>query len=652
MVKPSSGEGARHDTENGDRGLGYADIAVLLRSSTDARTYMQVLEKNGIPAVFRAGPDLFSQPEVLLFAAALAHSAGIDEFLGNENNPKSLPRRVKDVLGCDPKALSAIAAGCEAARAAGLQVSADAEARLGLAADLVRKRIETGSAAGTAAQRKRLRSEGLVQWLAGSNAIRRVFPQSIYQWLLAEADVGTWEAAGPRGATAMFHLGQLSSLVKSIETPGWTSAGDFKYQMIALGLWGAQNARTEEAPLLVQPDAVLISTVHGAKGLEFGAVFLADVCSRRFPSQRARTQRHLPFDGPILKKVDPALLADNANLDQERRLMYVALTRAERYLYVTSSKPSPFFESVEGGIRKVGGITEKGSARIPGDIDYTATEFDRDVRLVTSFSDLRYFLECPHDFYLRKVLGFAPTIDQAFGYGRGVHNLLRSIHSDAAAWAKLARDPPKLERRLRDLVGRGLFYLRYTTGEPADNMREKAVGLAKQYVLDHADELERLRFEPEKEFETLLEQESVLVSGAIDVVRLDDPPRVTLIDFKSGESESDALTKLDEEEMRLQVSLYGVAAKKELEYEPERGLVRYLDEADPAKRELEVPLTSDALREAQDVVIRAARSIKSRAFFIGPTKEGRDGGPRCGGCDFGGFCGVKKGMSRRNPKRA
>ncbi len=651
LVKPGSDEGAWHDTKDGRRGLGYADIAVLLRSSTDARTYMNALERNGIPAVFRAGPDLFSQPEVLLFVAALAHAAGIDQFLGSDYNPKSLPRRVQDVLGCDAKPLDALKAGCETARGAGLPITSDAEARLGLAADLIRKRIESNAVAGTGTQRKQLRNEKLIQWLAGRTPIRRVFPQSIYQWLLAEADVGAWEVAGHRGATAMFHLGQLSSLVKSIETPGWTSSGDFKYQMIALGLWGAQNARTEEAPLLVQPDAVLISTVHGAKGLEFGAVFLADVCSRRFPSQRARTKPDLPFDGPILKKINPAQLADNQNLDQERRLMYVGLTRGERYLYVTSSKPSPFFTSVEEHVKKQGGIAGKASSRLPGGLEYNRTEFDRDARLVTSFSDLRYFLECPHDFYLRKVLGFAPTIDQAFGYGRGVHNLLRAIHSDPTAWAKLARDPARLENGLRDLVGRGLFYLRYTTGEPADNMREKAIRLAKQYVIEHASELERLRFEPEREFETLLEEEKVLVSGAIDVVRLDDPPRVTLIDFKSGESESEALAKLDEEEMRLQVSLYGVAAKKELEYEPERGLVRYLDENDPEKRELEVPLNANALREAQRIVVGAARSIKSRAFHDGPTREGGNGGLRCGECDFGDFCGMKKAEEHRSRKK-
>ena len=67
----------------------------------------------------------------------------------------------------------------------------------------------------------------------------------------------------------------------------------------------------------------------------------------------------------------------------------------------------------------------------------------------------------------------------------------------------------------------------------------------------------------------------MLVSGAIDVIRRDNPPQVTLVDFKSGDPESDKHQKLDEEEMRLQVALYAVAAKKELEYQPEQGLVRY-----------------------------------------------------------------------------
>jgi DNA helicase-2/ATP-dependent DNA helicase PcrA len=93
-------------------------------------------------------------------------------------------------------------------------------------------------------------------------------------------------------------------------------------------------------------------------------------------------------------------------------------------------------------------------------------------------------------------------------------------------------------------------------------MRAKGLKIVADYVQRYAVELGRLTFEPEKEFETLIEYEDgsggALVSGAIDIVRQDDPPRVTLIDFKSGDHDSDRHQRLDEEEMKLQVSLYAV----------------------------------------------------------------------------------------------
>jgi DNA helicase II / ATP-dependent DNA helicase PcrA len=272
---------------------------------------------------------------------------------------------------------------------------------------------------------------------------------------------------------------------------------------------------------------------------------------------------------------------------------------------------------------------------------YAPKEHTREIQLVTSFSDLRYYLACPHDFYLRKVLGFAPTIDQAFGYGRGVHNLLRAIHSDPIYWAKLAKDRKALESELRRLIGRGLFYLRYTTGEPAKNMWNKGVQVVSDYVQKFSAELEHLTFEPEKDFETLIEYPDgngvALVSGAIDIVRRDDPPRVTLIDFKSGDAESDG-KKLDEEEMKLQVGIYALAARTELEYEPEAGLVRYLGAEHGDKSEMKVPLDQNSIAAAQNTVAQSALEIRSRIFKKGPiNKLGQ--GVRCGKCDFIGFCG-------------
>jgi DNA helicase-2/ATP-dependent DNA helicase PcrA len=56
-------------------------------------------------------------------------------------------------------------------------------------------------------------------------------------------------------------------------------------------------------------------TAHSAKGLEFPVVFIVGLEDGLFPHSRSAT--------------------DPAELEEERRLAYVAMTRAERYLYVT-----------------------------------------------------------------------------------------------------------------------------------------------------------------------------------------------------------------------------------------------------------------------------------------------------------------------------
>jgi ATP-dependent exoDNAse (exonuclease V) beta subunit len=69
------------------------------------------------------------------------------------------------------------------------------------------------------------------------------------------------------------------------------------------------------------PDAVRLMTMHGAKGLEFDAVFVVGLEEGTLPSQRA-----LDGAGPGRHRL--------AALEEERRLMYVAVTRARRLLYL------------------------------------------------------------------------------------------------------------------------------------------------------------------------------------------------------------------------------------------------------------------------------------------------------------------------------
>lgn len=663
-IVPTRAQGALHDRRDGkNRGLALSDVAVLVRSATDVRVYMRTLEENGIPSVVRAGPDLFSQPEVLFLIGAIGITADIERFIGSSIDNKSLTRRIQAVLACDPVPEAVLRAAARELRASSLVVSREVEDRIVLASALIRDRILEREV--DRRQIAVLRTPELREFLASNRPLRRVFPQQLYHWILSEVEIDRWDTGEGRGQAAMFHLGALSGLITGIETPGWTNTKSYKWQVIGLLLYGARDGRAPEQPLMVQPEAVTISTIHAVKGLEFPAVFLADVNAHRFPSRMSSVAAKLPLGPEISREIDVAGLTDNENHDGERRLMYVALTRAERFLFVSYSgdRLSSFVRGVKGtrrnpglpGLQEIvaesgGRVTDDPSALLE-ELKYAPKEHEADKRLATSFSDLRYYLACPHDFYLRKVMGFAPTIDQAFGYGRGVHNLMRAVHSDPARWAALAGDRAKLEAALNKLVDSGLFYLRYTTGKPAENMWRKGVEVVAEYVQKFAPELRTLTFEPEKAFETLVDYPDgdggALVSGAIDIVRRDDPPRVTLIDFKSGDPDSDNRSKLDEEEMKLQVGIYALAAKKELEYEPEAGLVRYLGGDEGEKRELRVPLDKESLEKSQRRVAEAVSEIRDRKFNAGPTKA-RDGGPLCVGCDFLGICGRKEAARVKN----
>ncbi|HUR90148.1 MAG TPA: 3'-5' exonuclease, partial [Ramlibacter sp.] len=65
-------------------------------------------------------------------------------------------------------------------------------------------------------------------------------------------------------------------------------------------------------------DAVQLMTVHSAKGLEFDCVFITGLEEGLFPSERS--------------------MSDIDGLEEERRLMYVAITRARKRLYLSHSQ--------------------------------------------------------------------------------------------------------------------------------------------------------------------------------------------------------------------------------------------------------------------------------------------------------------------------
>jgi ATP-dependent DNA helicase Rep len=78
------------------------------------------------------------------------------------------------------------------------------------------------------------------------------------------------------------------------------------------------------------PDAVKLSTLHAAKGLEFPHVFLVGVEEGLLPHSGREEDESLDLDLAAQQKI--------LRIEEERRLMYVGITRAERSLHLTWCK--------------------------------------------------------------------------------------------------------------------------------------------------------------------------------------------------------------------------------------------------------------------------------------------------------------------------
>lgn len=112
-------------------------------------------------------------------------------------------------------------------------------------------------------------------------------------------------------------------------------------------------------PIRMESDAVELMTAHGSKGLEFQAVFLYDATSKNWESSRDPSKLNVTvslFEKHLIDKTEKK----NQKLEEERRLWYVAMTRAKEHLIISATdnedmrlKPSAFIGEIPEAYRSL-----------------------------------------------------------------------------------------------------------------------------------------------------------------------------------------------------------------------------------------------------------------------------------------------------------
>ncbi len=195
------------------------------------------------------------------------------------------------------------------------------------------------------------------------------------------------------------------------------------------------NPATSEAEL--DEDAVNVLTVHKAKGLEFIAVFMVGLTEDRFPG-RGRRER-IPVPGAILKESLP----DKENLlQEERRLFYVAMTRAKNTLVMTWSrdygmkrmkKISPFIlealdlPEIPDDILRASALEELQRYAASEKPSRVFGKSRRPGALTLSFVQVEDYLTCPLKYRFRHMMKIPVLPHHTLVYGRVLHGTIHAF---------------------------------------------------------------------------------------------------------------------------------------------------------------------------------------------------------------------------------
>ena len=456
-------------------------------------------------------------------------------------------------------------------------------------------------------------------------------------------DLVEWlEVPQRAGAQDRKYVNQLGQFVQEWEPKSETGGlPEFLEYLDYFEQAGGTLSLEDDAP----GDAVQLMTVHGAKGLEFPHVFLLRVNSNAFPPRN----RSPLFEFP-LRLMKEELPQGDFHIQEERRLFYVALTRAEDRLTITTvtekkNKVPVFIEDLvmEPAVKrrdilqlapkvKVDPETEKapkkesssselfpaGEAppKIFSRIAKWAKEFHPPLPepLKLSSSAVENYRKCPQRFAFSHLWSLKEGPRATLSFGSVMHTTIKRFMEQLKKGSKLPFE--EVQR---------IYETEWSSAGYEDEYQEA------EYKKDGLEQLKTFHaamiagppnvLEQEKGFELPLAND-VILKGRMDQVNGLGRSDVEIVDYKTGKPKKDVDARKD-----LQLSIYALAAKEIFEWNPVRLVFHYL------QNNTTQVTTRDAkqIDEAEKIVQETAADIRAREF---PPKPGF----ACRSCAFKPIC--------------
>jgi len=601
---------ARRITALIDEGVQPGEIAVLLRSvKGQGPPIVKALQRAGIPHDVVDGSMLLDKTEVRDAIAWLRAAA----------NPFD-SEAVLRLLTAPPIEMDPV----EACRIANF--AAERRRAVFEIADTPQRVPNLESEAALLAKRTADAIRGLAK------SARRQTAEQVAHEVLARSGYRAYLAgAGRDGLVALANLAQLEKTAGEFAGARGGTLSEF---LSYLDIMARAGLRDPSAQL--GSGGVQVMTMHAAKGLEFEAVFMAALSQSKIPGSCRPNQIEIPE--ALLKEQLPEATPRAAHVAEERRLFYVAMTRAKRRLMMSYSrgvsvrgaKASQFLvDALEAGVelREIDGAGANEAVRVEVEVageDRDASSLEslrdflplRDGGLSLSYSDIDCYLTCPMRFKLGRILRIPSKPAPERSLGTLVHGVLEQFHRvyppDEADFAKL-----------EEIFERAWTAKRYGTTTQEKQFKQKALTGLRRYIDDYRRQ-EGVPAFFERDFN--LKVGAHWIRGRVDRVDALPDGGHELIDYKVGKVWDDKRVRED-----LQLSVYHMGAADVWGIRP--SVLSYYFILD--NRRVSLARADEELALARQTISDAAAGILAERF------EPREDYIACQYCDYTLVCPAK-----------
>jgi len=277
---------ALHQLHKG--GWAWRDMSIIYRTNATARTFERSLLKAGVPYHVHGGQSLWNRREVrdvLSYLRLIANQADDAAFLRIINVP---PR------------------GCGTATVGKVRKEAVSRGE-----PLLKTARALANGAGREAAPLKAFAEMMDKLLDASQTLpSHELLNKVMEWTGYRADLES--EPGKEGIERLGHLVELTAHARA-----WRPEAPLETQPERLRAWLDAVTMASTVQRDGNADEVTLMTVHSSKGLEFPVVFAVHMMEGSFPHTRAE---------------------EEGTIDEERRLAYVAFTRAQKVLIISRSE--------------------------------------------------------------------------------------------------------------------------------------------------------------------------------------------------------------------------------------------------------------------------------------------------------------------------